>query len=152
MKSGGWRQFPALLACAVMGGCSAVRFYAQAVGGQVAILNGARPVARVTRDAAVRDEVKRKLALVLEVRRFAKERLSLPADRMYDRYTDLGRRYVSWVVCAAPEFSVEGKTWCYPIVGSLKYRGFFSQNARKKGNSSPFGCPVSIARPRAERP
>ena len=53
--------------------------------------------------------------------------LDLPAQREYGRYTDLGRRYVSWVLFAAPEFSVEGKTWWYPFVGDLIYRGYFSE-------------------------
>jgi predicted aminopeptidase len=66
---------------------------------------------------------------VQEVRRFAKQRLELPADWSYQRYSDLGRRYVVWVVYAAPEFSVEGKTWFYPLVGSLEYRGYFSKKA-----------------------
>jgi predicted aminopeptidase len=81
------------------------------------------------RDGQVSAETKRKLALVQEVRSFAHAHLHLPANRQYDRYTDLGRRYVSWVVFAAPEFSVKGKTWQYPFLGHLEYRGFFSKKA-----------------------
>jgi predicted aminopeptidase len=34
-------------------------------------------------------------------------------------------------VVAAPEFSVEPKLWCYPIVGCVAYRGYFAEsNAR----------------------
>lgn len=113
-------------------GCSTAKFYAQAIHGQAEILWKARPAAVVMRDPKVSGEVKRKLALTQEVRRFAKQQLGLPADRQYDRYTDLGRRYVSWVVYAAPEFSVEGKTWWYPLVGPLEYRGFFSQQAAEE--------------------
>jgi predicted aminopeptidase len=112
-----------------MSGCGTVSFYSQAIHGQAEILRQARPVAAVMRDERVPGEVKRKLAVVQDARRFAREHLGLPADRQYDRYTDLGRRYVSWVVYAAPEFSVEGKTWWYPLLGSLEYRGFFSKTA-----------------------
>jgi predicted aminopeptidase len=39
---------------------------------------------------------------------------------------------VVWNVYAAPEFSLKPKTWWYPVVGSLKYRGyFFEQDARR---------------------
>lgn len=114
-----------------MTGCSSVKFYTQVIGGQMDILRKARPVAQVMHDAKVGEEVKRKLQLVAEVRRFAKERLGLPTERLYERYADLGRRHVSWVLYAAPEFSVEGKTWCYPIVGRLAYRGFFSEKTAK---------------------
>jgi len=126
---------------AAMPGCSTAKFYTRAIEGQAEILGKARPVAVVVRDERVSAEVKRKLALTQEVRRFAQERQGLPADRVYDRYSDLGRRYVSWIVHAAPEFSVEGKTWWYPLLGQLEYRGFFSKgeaedeaaNLRAKG-------------------
>jgi len=34
---------------------------------------------------------------------------------------------VVWNVEAAPEFSMEPKTWWYPVLGSLSYRGYFSK-------------------------
>jgi predicted aminopeptidase len=82
-------------------------------------------------DGNVSSRVKRKLAVVEDARRFAGEHLGLPAEREYTRYTDLGRRYVSWVLYAAPEFSVESKTWWYPFVGSLKYRGYFTEKSAR---------------------
>jgi len=126
-----WRCLFQVLSCFAISGCGTARFYSQAVSGQMQILSRARPVERVMQDPKVEGKVKRKLALAADVRRFAADRLGLPAGRMYDRYTDLGRRHVSWVVFAAPEFSVEGETWPYPVVGRLKYRGFFSEAAAR---------------------
>jgi predicted aminopeptidase len=116
----------------VICGCGSVNFYAQAVAGQAEILSKARPIQRVMQDEKVPDEVKEKLAVAEEARRFAGEQLELPTHRQFDRYTHLGRRYVSWVVYAAPEFSVEGKEWWYPVVGSLEYRGFFNEKTARK--------------------
>ncbi len=114
-----------------MGGCGTVRFYSQAITGQAEILSKARPIHQVMQDPRVPIKVKRELALVEDARRFAGEQLGLPAAREFGRFTDLGRRYVSWVVFAAPEFSVEGKEWWYPVVGRLEYRGFFSEKAAR---------------------
>lgn len=108
-------------------GCSTAAFYSQAISGQAEILAKARPVSAVLADERVPDSVKRKLAVIGEVRRFAEDELLLPAGRQYDRYTDLHRQYASWVVYAVPEFSIEGKTWWYPIVGRLEYRGYFHE-------------------------
>jgi len=36
------------------------------------------------------------------------------------------------VVYAAPEFSTESKKWWYPLVGSLKYRGFFNEKDARR--------------------
>jgi predicted aminopeptidase len=122
----------AALACTALTACSTVKYYTQAIAGQAEILTKARPVSAVMRDPRVDARTKRKLALSQEARHFAQERLDLPADRQFGTYTDLGRRYVTWVVYAAPEFSVEGKTWWYPLVGRLEYRGYFSEKAAKE--------------------
>ncbi len=144
------RSLLALIAsilCSATSGCSTAKFYAQAIQGQTEILAKARPAAVVMRDEKVAGEVRRKLALTQEARRFAEEQLGLPSHRQYDRYTDLGRRYVSWVVYAAPEFSVEGKTWWYPFLGHLEYRGFFSKSAadEKAANLRAQGYEVYVA-------
>lgn len=112
--------------------CSTVRFYSQAIHGQAQILRKARPIPKVMEDNGVSARVKQKLGVVEDARCFAGAQLELPANYEYTRYTDLGRRYVSWVLFAAPEFSVEAKTWWYPFVGSLKYRGYFSEKAARE--------------------
>jgi predicted aminopeptidase len=71
--------------------------------------------------------LKEKFRLVMELRRFAEKELKLPVNGHYNRYVDLKRRFVVWNVHGAKEFSLEPKTWWYPIVGRLKYRGFFSE-------------------------
>jgi predicted aminopeptidase len=40
----------------------------------------------------------------------------------------LDRAYVVWNVFAAPEFSLEPKSWWYPIVGRLEYQGYFRED------------------------
>jgi predicted aminopeptidase len=49
----------------------------------------------------------------------------LPDNGSYRSYADIRRPYVVWNVVAAPEFSVDAKEWCYPIVGCVAYRGYF---------------------------
>ncbi len=115
----------ALTALAALTSCRAVHFYAQAAQGQWEIMRKARPLAEVQRSATT--QVKQRLELVEELRAFAARELRLPAERQYDRYTDLERKFVVWVVNATPEFSVEAKTWWYPVVGELKYRGYFHE-------------------------
>jgi predicted aminopeptidase len=135
MASDGMARRLALLAAGFAAfaatGCSTVRFYSQAINGQAEILDKARPIPVVMEDGRVTSRVKQKLAVVEDARRFAGAQLELPANREYTRYTDLGRKYVSWVLFAAPEFSVEGKTWWYPFLGSLEYRGYFTEKAAR---------------------
>ncbi len=124
------------LTCAVavitaLASCGTVKFYTQAVSGQAQIWWRSKPIPSVlstTTDA----KLKTRLQLVQQMRDFAAKELQLPADKSFHHYADLGRDCVVWVVFAAPEFSTEGKSWWYPIVGSLKYRGFFDKTAAKK--------------------
>lgn len=121
-------------ALVLLGSCRTVQFYSQAALGQWEMLHKARPIDEVIADPKSSAELKRKLRLVLELRTFAKEHLHLPSDKPFQDYTDLGRQHVVWVVYAAPEFSVEAKEWWYPLVGSLKYRGFFKEaDAKAEG-------------------
>lgn len=118
---------PAILLCA----CSTVKFYTQAIGGQAEIWRKARPNEQVLADPTVAEKVKQRLRLIEELRTFAASDLRLPT-KSFGKYCDLKRPYVVWVVYAAPEFSAEGKTWWYPLVGGLKYRGFFTEKDAKQ--------------------
>ncbi|MFN0076062.1 MAG: aminopeptidase [Prosthecobacter sp.] len=127
------RHWIALLTALLVCSCSTVSFYTQAVSGQMELSRKARPNATVLADAAVSANVKRKLRLIEELRAFAARELHLPT-KSFGKFCDLKRPYVVWVVFASPEFSVEAKTWWYPFVGSLKYRGFFDENdAQREG-------------------
>jgi predicted aminopeptidase len=128
-------RFRLLLALVVLGGlvsCGGIRFYGQAVSGQAQIWWRSKPIPEVLSAATTSPRVSEQLRLVNELRDFASSNLHLPAHRAYSDYADLGRRHVVWVVYAAPEFAVEPKTWWYPVVGSLGYRGFFNEDAARK--------------------
>jgi predicted aminopeptidase len=120
-----------VLLVSVLASCQSAKFYSQALRGQWEVLSKARPIAKVRVAPDTKPELRKQLELVEEMRVFARDELKLPIDRQYRDYTDLGRRYVVWNVIAAPEFSVEAKTWSYPFVGKLKYRGFFSEKAAR---------------------
>ncbi len=90
------------------------------------------PINTVLAKPATPAALREKLRLVLEMRAFARSDLGLEPDGHYEQFADLGRRYVVWNVYAAPEFALEPKSWWYPLVGRLNYRGFFSEAAAKR--------------------
>lgn len=107
--------------------CQTCQFYGQAIKGQWEILHKSRPNSEVAADRATPPVLRRQLVAVEEIRRFASDHLSLPGDKSYGKYADLGREHVVWVLYAAPEFSLKPKTWYYPAVGELTYRGYFHE-------------------------
>jgi hypothetical protein len=50
-----------------------------------------------------------------------------PDNASYRRYADLKRGAAVWNVVAAPELSLELKTWCFAVVGCVGYRGYYDR-------------------------
>ena len=111
----------------LVSGCQNVYYYGQAIDGQLGILAQREPIAELLEDPDIDEKLKNRLLFILEVRKFAQNDLHLPVDNNYLSYVDLDRSYVMWSIFAAPEFSLEPKTWCYPIAGCVAYRGYFSE-------------------------
>jgi len=113
-------------------GCQTVSYYTQAVRGHCQVLARRQSCEKLIADPNTPAELKAKLRLAREICEFARRELKLPVNGHYQRYADVGRRYVVWNVTASPEFSLESKTWWYPIVGSLDYRGYFAEQGARK--------------------
>lgn len=134
-------------------GCASIRYYGQLISGQIGILNKREPIRQVLAQPDAPEKLKQKLKLVLEIRKFAKDELSLPAKDQYLSFVDLKRPFAVYNVYATPEFSFSPRTWCYPIIGCAVYRGYFSkENAfdyadqlKKKGYDVYIGGVVAYS-------
>ena len=115
-----------LLPVVAFTGCT-LPYYAQAIGGQVSLLRKQVPIDEILADPAYDERTRERLALVTELRGFAVTDLGLPENDSYTSYVDLGRDYVVWNVVAAPEFSMDPVTWCFPVAGCVSYRGYFKR-------------------------
>ena len=117
----------AAIASLSLAGCASVGYYWQSVSGHLSLLNAARPVDDWLTDAQTPEPLKARLAMSQRIRRFAVTELKLPDNASYHRYADLRRSAVVWNVVAAPELSLTLKTWCFPVVGCVGYRGYFKE-------------------------
>ena len=116
-----------LIFSAALPGCYTAQYYGQAIEGQFRILMKRQPISEIVADPESPGFLSERLKFIIAVREFAKTELQLPVNNHYLTYVDLERSYVAWNVFAAPEFSLEPKTWCYPFVGCAAYRGYFSE-------------------------
>ena len=123
-----WRIGAFLGMAALVGGCAQLGYYMQAMQGQLALINGAKPIEDWLADPAVEDKLKDRLAKVKEIRSFAARELGLPDNGSYTTYTDLKRPYVLWNVVATPELSLKPLQWCFPVAGCVNYRGYYNKN------------------------
>lgn len=108
-------------------GCQSTRFYTQAVSGQWEILVHRRSIDGLLKSADTPVRLRRELRLIKDLTAFAASELHLPGGGEFSSYADIGRPYVVWNIHAAPAFSVEAKTWWYPLVGRLEYQGYFKK-------------------------
>ncbi|TAM47169.1 MAG: aminopeptidase [Gammaproteobacteria bacterium] len=118
-----------LILALFLSGCAEFTYYTQAVTGHLGILLNSRTLDQVMDDPSTPPETRTRLELARDIRDYASRTLKLPENRSYRIYSDLGRPAALWNVFAAPELSLELKTWCYPIAGCLGYRGYFSRKS-----------------------
>ena len=132
-------------------GCSSLGYYAQAVGGHMDVVSRAKPVAGLLADAATPPALRERLALAQRMRDFASSELALPDNPSYRGYADLQRGAVVWNVVAAPELALTLKTWCFPVLGCVGYRGYFDRASadamaaelqRERWEVSVYGVPA----------
>lgn len=117
-----------LLAIALpLAGCSAVGYYGQAVGGHLALMRARVPIDEVIAAPDTPEAVRERLRVAQAARAFAVTELGLPDNGSYTRFVQLDRSAVVYNVFAAPEFSLQPETWCFPVAGCVVYRGYFSE-------------------------
>ena len=116
-----------ILIVVAVSGCQTLSFYGQAIKGQYQLMAYRQTVEKLVADSRTPARLKSQLELLQKLRSFADKELKLPVDGHYAKYADVHQPFVVWNVEAAPEFSMEPKTWWYPVVGSLAYRGYFSE-------------------------
>lgn len=111
-----------------LSGCASLAWYGQAARGQLEIMSKREDIVALIERPDTDPALAERLRLVLDIRAFAVDELGLPDSRSYTMFADLGREAVVWNVVATPRFDLRPKTWCYPLVGCLAYRGFFRQD------------------------
>jgi len=89
------------------------------------ILAARQPIPEVILDPATPPATRDKLTLVREARRFAIDSIGLDTGDSYTSFTRLESDTLALVLSGAHRDRLEAKTWWFPIVGHVPYRGYF---------------------------
>lgn len=118
----------AVVALAAVAGCMACSpvYVVKAGIAEARILRARQPIHRVLADSTVDEDTRNKLAYVVEARRFAAEELGIDVGDSYTMFTQLDRDTLAHVVTAAYPDRLVPKTWWFPIVGHVPYKGHFA--------------------------
>jgi predicted aminopeptidase len=122
----GFGALAAALAVGLVTGCGSLGYVAQSTSGHLGLAASAKPVSKWLEDDKTPENLRERLALSQRMRDFAVTELGLPDNRSYRSYADLKRPYAVWNVVAAPELSLQLRTWCFPVFGCAGYRGYFT--------------------------
>lgn len=105
-------------------GCSPV-YVIKAGWAEAKILKARRPLPEVILAPETDERTRGKLTLAREAREFAINVLGLDVGDSYTTYTELDRDTLAMVLSAAYPDRLASRTWWFPIVGHVPYRGFF---------------------------
>ena len=94
---------------------------------QSRILLNRVPVEDVLKNPKVKQNIKNKLVLAGEAKKFAINTLGLDPTNNYSTYVNINRPYLTWIVRAADKFSLAPYEWWFPITGKVPYKGFFKK-------------------------
>lgn len=125
--------FRALLVCALIpliSGCGVSYLLKQGVA-QLKINSKKVPIEKALKDPNISDDLKTKLQFAQEVKKYTETNLGLKKSKNYNYYLPFDKPYLTYVVSAAPKYSMKQLLWSYPLVGSLPYKGFFDLNDAK---------------------
>jgi predicted aminopeptidase len=117
--------------------------------GQLNVVWNARPVAEILQDPAAPDSLKQKLVLIDEVRRYAIDSLGLNDTENYKTLYNQQGKEIMWVVTASEPYKLQEKTWQFPVVGRVPYKGYFNVDLAKaeKEELEKVGWDVNVTNP-----
>lgn len=113
-----------LVAAPLLLGACQLGYYTRSAWHHFSLMSKRTSVSKALENPEVSDEEKRKLRLASEARDFSMAKMGLSETDNYTTYIRLETPYVTWVVSAAPRWSLEHHLWHYPVVGSMPYKGF----------------------------
>lgn len=116
--------FVATAALSAGTGCSPV-YVIKAGWAEARILKARRPLPEVILAPETDERTRGKLTLAREAREFAIQALNLDVGDSYTTYTELESDTLAMVLSAAYRDRLASRTWWFPIVGHVPYRGFF---------------------------
>jgi predicted aminopeptidase len=112
-------------------GCSPI-YVARAGWTEARILMGRRPIAEVLEDPSTDEGTRHKLLLTRQARAFAIHMMGLDAGDSYTTFSRVDSEVLAWILSAAYQDRLESRTWWFPIVGRVPYRGYASRGAAEK--------------------
>ena len=130
-------------------GCG-VAYVARSAGFQIKLLTSGEPVAEVLAAGGLSAGQEQRLRLFAEVNAFG-HRIGLRPTRNYTAYAQRWNHRI-WNLSACGPYSLEPKTWWFPIVGTVPYLGYFTSDDVDRARASLEASGYEVAVREVRRP
>jgi predicted aminopeptidase len=107
-------------------------YVVQAGLAEAEILGARRPLSEVVLDPDTDPRTRGILTFVMEAREFAVSELGLGAGESYTTFVEVPSDTLALVLSAAYRDRLTPRTWWFPVVGHVPYRGFFDEKAARR--------------------
>jgi predicted aminopeptidase len=108
------------------------RYLVRAAWEEGKILRHRRPISAIIDDSTTPPAVRQKLRLVLAARSFGADSIHLEARQSFTTFSQLKSDTLVLVLSGAYRDQLKPKTWWFPIVGRVPYKGFFDVDMAKR--------------------
>jgi predicted aminopeptidase len=93
----------------------------------------ARPLEQVYQDPNIKEDTKKKIKLIFEIREFAISHIGLKQNKTYTKFVQLNdKNYLVNVLVASKPDKLEAYQWSFPFFGSFPYKGFYDLNEARE--------------------
>ena len=122
-------RFYHLLLCLFLSSCAKFSYMSEQAIGQIALEWNGVDNDELLEDPNVSAEIKNKITLVQEAKKFFYEYFDLESTPIYDETTILDQEAVTYLVIHSRIDKIEALTVDIPFVGEFPYLGFFDKNS-----------------------
>ncbi|MFP5386070.1 MAG: aminopeptidase [Bacteriovoracia bacterium] len=120
-----------LLFMFLLSGCSMAGYLSEQGLEQAKLQWNGRDNDEFLNDPAVSEDMKRKVMLVGEYKKFFYHYFGAKPSNIYSKTTMLPEKAVSYLVIASPKTKIEAYEFEFPLMGSFPYIGFFRKDSAK---------------------
>lgn len=104
---------------------------AKSAAGHASLLARRRPIAKALADPKTPPELRRRLGIVDDARRFAFGVIGLKKSRDYSSFVEK-KGPLSYIVSGSEKLKLKQVAWKFPIAGTFPYKGYFKAGDAKK--------------------
>lgn len=101
-------------------------YLAEQGSGQLHIILNTKKVEELQEEGLLSKMQQNKIRQIQKVKQFAEHELGLQKTNNYSHFYEQNGKPVLWMLTACQPFSFQEKTWTFPFIGNVSYKGFFN--------------------------